>query len=162
MRKRTILLFFLLLTLSIIVSPIAFAAGETKNKVVSVGKSYLGVPYRYGGTTPSGFDCSGFTSYVYKNVGIQLPRTAAQQYNVGTPVNKSALEQGDLVFFSGSKSSKISHVGIYIGDQQFISATTSRGIKIDSINDPYYWGSKYVGAKRVIQEAAPVRLYLNK
>jgi hypothetical protein len=162
MKKRITLLLFLMFTLSTILSPIAFAAGEIGNKVVSVGKSYLGVPYRYGGTTPSGFDCSGFTSYVFNNVGIQLPRTAAQQYNVGTPVNKSDLESGDLVFFAASSKSKISHVGIYIGNQEFISATSSRGIKIDSINDPYYWGSRYVGAKRVIQEVdQPIAASLN-
>ena len=152
MIKRMTVILSLLFTLSIIITPVGKAAGDNGNQIVSIAKNYLGIPYRYGGTTTAGFDCSGYTGYVFKQAGIQLPRTSGQQYNVGTPVNKANLQSGDLVFFSGSKSSKISHVGIYIGNNQFISATSSKGIKIDSINDRYYWGSRYVGAKRVLPE----------
>lgn len=136
-----------------LLAPVSYANEDLGKKIAAVGKDQLGVPYKWGGTTPSGFDCSGFILYVFNQFDISLPRTSAQQATVGKAVSKSKLQAGDLVFFKTSSAS-ISHAGIYIGNNQFISATTSKGIKIDSLNDPYYWGSRYVTARRVIEEKA--------
>lgn len=127
-----------------------YTESEKSEKIVSVARKYLGVPYKFGGSSPKGFDCSGFLYYVYDKVGIQLPRTAAEQYNTGEAVNKSDLQVGDLVFFETYKPGP-SHSGIYVGNNKFIHASASNGISISSINDPYYWSSRYYGAKRVFQ-----------
>lgn len=117
--------------------------------VISTAKQYMGVPYVFGGSTPGGFDCSGFVSYVFAKNGISLPRTSGSMY-AASGKTVSSLQEGDLVFFqtSGKSSSSPSHVGIYLGNSQFISATTSSGVKIDSLNSSY-WGPRYIGAKRV-------------
>jgi len=120
---------------------------EKTKQILSTAKSFLGVPYKWGGTTPSGFDCSGFTSYVFAGQNITLPRVSIDQYAVGTPVSFSDLIPGDLVFFNLSSGKQVSHVGIYIGDNQFISATSSKGIAIYGFTP--YWANAFVGAKRV-------------
>ncbi|WP_273061827.1 C40 family peptidase [Colibacter massiliensis] len=117
------------------------------NKVVSQAYQYLGVPYVFGGNTPNGFDCSGFTKYVFAHSGVTLPRMADEQYRLGAAVSKRDLIPGDLVFFTTYESG-ISHTGIYVGNNQFISATSSSGIHVDSLNSEY-WRSRYVGAKRI-------------
>jgi peptidoglycan DL-endopeptidase CwlO len=115
----------------------------TANSVIATAKQYLGVPYVWGGSTPSGFDCSGFTSYVYRSVGISLPRTSRAQQNVGTRISLSQVQPGDLVF----RGSPAYHVGIYIGGGQYIHAPqTGDVVKIAPFNP-----SKFSTASRVLQ-----------
>lgn len=116
-------------------------------RIVSNSMQYIGVPYVFGGTTPGGFDCSGYVRYVFANAGIYLPRTADAQYEVGTPVSSSNLQAGDLVYFSTYEPGP-SHVGIYLGDGRFIHASSSRGVTVDSLWG-YYWSDCYIGARRV-------------
>ena len=117
-------------------------------RVVANSMQYLGVPYVFGGTTPSGFDCSGYVRYVFANAGIYLPRTADAQYECGYAVSTSELVPGDLVFFSTYEAGP-SHVGIYLGDGNFINASSSRGVSIASLYSSD-WGSCYIGARRVM------------
>lgn len=120
----------------------------SQSQLIATASKYKGIKYVYGGTTTSGFDCSGYTQYVFKQLGISIPRTSGGQYSQGTPVAKANLQVGDLVFFNTSGSG-VSHVGIYVGSQKFIHASTSKGVVVTSINDPYYWGKRYIGARRV-------------
>ena len=115
---------------------------------MATAKKYLGYKYTYGGSSPStGFDCSGFTSYVFKQYGISLNRTAAGQYSNGVAVSRSNLQPGDLVMFG---KSGINHVAIYIGGGQIIHASTpSTGVRIDSLSTGYY-NNNYVGARRIL------------
>ena len=117
-------------------------------RIVASSMQYLGVPYVFGGTTPNGFDCSGYVRYVFANAGIYLPRTADAQYECGYPVSTAELVPGDLVFFSTYEAGA-SHVGIYLGDGNFINAPSSRGVSIASLYSSY-WGSCYIGARRVM------------
>lgn len=138
---------------------VAPAMASTSNEIEATAKAYLGTPYVWAGTSPSGFDCSGYIQYVFKQQGIDLPRSAAQQFNVGTSVSKGNLQKGDLVFFTTYKEGP-SHVGIYLGNGQFINASSSKGVSIASI-DSSYWGERYLGAKRVLsgQQTASVSSY---
>lgn len=117
-------------------------------RVVQTSMQYVGVPYVFGGTTPSGFDCSGYVRYVFANAGVYLPRAADEQYTYGTPVSYGSLQPGDLVFFS-TYAYGASHVGIYLGNGSFISASSSRGVVVDSLSSGY-WSSCYIGARRVL------------
>ncbi|OIK11665.1 C40 family peptidase [Bacillus sp. MUM 13] len=125
-------------------------AAFSSEKVVQEGKKYIGVHYRYGGTTPSGFDCSGFVGYTYrKATGKILPRTASGIFSTGQYVSRSSLKKGDIVFFSTIKSKRgASHTGIYIGGSKFIHASTSKGVSIDSLKTSY-WRAKFIGARRL-------------
>ena len=126
------------------------AASRYGSKVVSTALRYLGSPYRHAHSGEGGaFDCSGFTSYVYRQFGVSLSRSCVAQYRQGTPVAKSELRAGDLVFFAGTYRGGISHVGIYIGGGQFVHAANSRsGVKVSSVNDSYY-GPKFAGGRRM-------------
>ena len=115
--------------------------------IVDFAKKYIGVPYVYGGSSPSGFDCSGFTSFVYKQFGYSINRTSQSQLNNGTYVSKENLRPGDLVFFY----SAISHVGIYVGNGQMIhSPKPGRRVCIESIAPGSHYGSNYMTARRII------------
>lgn len=124
------------------------SSNQSAAAILATAKHYLGVKYVWGGTTPSGFDCSGFTQYVFAQHGISLPRVSRDQYNVGTSVSFNNLQPGDLVFFSLGQDKVIDHEGIYVGNGQFINASTSKGVTIYSLGQ--YWKSHYVGAKRVL------------
>ncbi len=121
-------------------------------QLVALAEQYLGVRYRYGGASPSGFDCSGFVYYLMKCMGVTVPRTATAMWNAGyTKVSKSDLQPGDLVFFSSSAGgTSIGHVGIYVGDNRIIhsSSTSSGGVIYSSLSESYY-SARYVGACRV-------------
>ena len=117
-------------------------------RIVRTSMEYIGVPYVFGGTTPSGFDCSGYVRYVFASAGIYLPRMADEQYEMGMPVSTDELVAGDLVFFS-TYTYGASHVGIYLGEGNFINASSSRGVAVDSLYSSY-WGSCYIGARRVM------------
>lgn len=111
---------------------------------VGIAMQYLGVPYRWGGADPSGFDCSGFLMYVYSKVGVSLPHNAAMQYGLGSPVSKDQLQPGDLVFFNG-----LGHNGMYIGGGSFIHAPHSGDVvKISNLSDSWY-AQTWVGARRL-------------
>lgn len=123
------------------------ASSSKGQAIVNNAKKYLGVKYVYGGTSPSGFDCSGLVQYVCKSAGISVSRTAAAQFGNGKAVNKSDLQPGDLLFFS--KGGRVSHVGIYVGNGQMIHAPqTGDVVKYSSINTAYRKNG-YVGARRV-------------
>jgi cell wall-associated NlpC family hydrolase len=107
---------------------------------------FLGVPYAFGGTTASGFDCSGFVQHVFAMLGIFLPRTADAQYDVGRPVTGGP-RPGDLVFFDTYGG--VSHVGIYLGRGEFVHASSSHGVTVSHLSESY-WAARYVGAKRLI------------
>ena len=123
-------------------------SSEKRAAVLEYAAQFLGTPYVYGGSTPSGFDCSGFTSYVFKNTVGSIPRVAQAQFDATTRVSMDELLPGDLVFFSSSASS-ISHVGIYVGNNQFIhSPHTGDVVKYDSLTGSY--ASRFQGGGRVI------------
>ncbi len=107
---------------------------------------FLGVPYVFGGTSTSGFDCSGFVQHVFAMLGVGLPRTADAQYDVGKPA-VGGPRPGDLVFFDTYGG--VSHVGIYLGKGQFVHASSSHGVMVSHLSDSY-WAARYVGAKRLI------------
>ena len=126
-------------------APVVETVGE---QIINYAYNFLGTPYVWGGTSTSGFDCSGFTQYVFKQMGYSIKRTAAQQLTCGYAVTD--LQLGDLVFFENTYTTgaDASHVGIYVGDNQFIHAA-SGGVKVTDLSDDYY-AARYIGARRVI------------
>jgi cell wall-associated NlpC family hydrolase len=119
------------------------------NALVGTALQYRGTPYRNGGTDPrSGFDCSGFTQFVFGQYGVSLPREVVDQYKVGRPVKAKDVQPGDLIFFS-TVSRGASHVGIAIGGDQFVHAPSSTGVvRVERLSSSY-WGPRFVGARRV-------------
>ena len=126
----------------------AVPVSVTGSQILAEAQKYLGCPYRAGGASPSGFDCSGFVYYVLKQLGLSPYRTPSEQYQMGTSVEKSALRVGDLVFFG---SGRITHSGIYAGNGQFIHAPNSRSTISYSDLTTGYWAQNYYGACRVAQ-----------
>lgn len=134
-------------------SPAATTAAPPHAKgIVNLARQYLGTPYQWGGANPkTGFDCSGLAQYAYGKIGIRLPRTSQQQFQVGRPVPQQALKAGDLVFFKGTDgpANDVGHEGIYIGNGQFIHAPhTGDVVKVSNLGDRYYQ-AHYAGARRV-------------
>lgn len=126
---------------------IAQASSGARQSIIHTAQKYLGTPYRWGGITPHGFDCSGLTSYVFRQKGITLPRTAAAQYAALSPVKNP--QPGDLVFFR-HKSGRIGHVGLYIGGGKMIHAPqTGERVRIESMEKPN-WRRRYAGARSVL------------
>ncbi|GEM_PF-3377099 len=122
----------------------------SKQKLLQQANTLLGVPYVAGGTSPKGFDCSGFVYYNTKLIGIEVPRTAAAQASVTSPINRTQLQPGDLVFFKINRRSKnISHVGIYLGNNRFIHAPSrNKKVTIANLNDRY-WNKRFVRGGRL-------------
>ncbi|MDC5821743.1 NlpC/P60 family protein [Vibrio europaeus] len=119
----------------------------TKDSLLGVYKTWKGAPYRLGGTTLSGVDCSAFVQTTYKDaLGLQLPRTTLAQVKLGKEIDYSDAHVGDLVFFRTAP--KVRHVGVYIGNKQFMHASTSKGVIISRLDNPY-WASKYWHFRRV-------------
>ncbi len=119
--------------------------------VAEISQRYLGVTYRYGGTNANGLDCSGFVQIVFAELGLKLPRTSALQFQAGIEVAREDLQEGDLVFFD-TTGRGVSHVGIYLKDNQFIHAASNPGkVTISSLSEKY-WQPKYLGARRVMTD----------
>ncbi|GIP24636.1 MULTISPECIES: C40 family peptidase [Paenibacillus] len=126
----------------------AFASSTLTTTV----KSVYGTPYKTGGMSTRGFDCSGFTTFVFKKMGVSLARQSKAQFHQGSPVMaKSQLKAGDLVFFN-TLGNGVSHVGVFLGNGQFAHASSSKGIHIDRLSSSYY-SKRYVGAKRILSQA---------
>ncbi|MCD9020986.1 C40 family peptidase [Cohnella silvisoli] len=133
-------------------APKASAATSKADKIITLGKKYLGVKYRFG--APSGstsaFDCSSFTQYIYGKYGVKLPRVSSTQATKGVKVAKGSLKKGDLVFFKVKRTgSKIGHVGVYVGNNKMLHTYGSPGVTYSTISSGY-WKSHYVTARRVL------------
>ncbi|HSG05451.1 MAG TPA: C40 family peptidase [Nitrospiria bacterium] len=126
------------------------APQSQEKRVVAKAKSLLGVPYKYGGTTPAGFDCSGFVGYVFKkSAGVDLPRVSNKMYGVGKRISRTKLRPADLVYFKIEKQKSL-HVGIYLGGGRFIHAPSSgKKVNIQDMNFTY-WTKRYLGARRIL------------
>lgn len=127
------------------------AVTTEREDLVALAQEWLGTRYRYGGSSKSGTDCSGFTMAVFKEFGYNLYHGASDQYRSATPITTEERDMGDLVFFSFYGDGRIAHVGIYIGNGLFIHASTSRGVIISSVYESYY-AKNYIGAARVLPE----------
>ncbi|MBY6038301.1 C40 family peptidase [Fictibacillus nanhaiensis] len=128
---------------------VANASPSYDQEVTETAKLYVGTPFKWGGTSPNGFDASGFTHYIYKTTVVKknIPRTSAEQYKGGASVSKGKEKLGDLVFFKTS-GKNVSFVGIYLGNGEFIASTT-KGVRIQSLHSKY-WKDRYAGARRYL------------
>ncbi|CAM4501799.1 C40 family peptidase [Paenibacillus typhae] len=142
--------------ISLLGATIAFGALGTStyangNSIESEVSEVIGTPYKYGGTTTAGFDCSGFILHIMDNYKLDLPRTSQTQAKTGSYVEKEDLRAGDLVFFN-TNGRGISHAGIYIGENKFAHSSTSKGVTISSLSEGYY-KDRYVTARRVLSNS---------
>lgn len=119
---------------------------KAEDTIVETAFEYEGVPYSFGGSTPTAFDYSGYTAYVYKKAGKELPRSTVAQYASSEKISQSEAEPGDLIFFN--QTGRVDHVGIYVGEGEFISAQSSKGVEVDSFATGY-WSNHVVGFGRV-------------
>jgi hypothetical protein len=143
-----------------LVSPEDYAAAKARiygerhlrKEIVETAESFVGLPYRWGGSSPEdGFDCSGLAMAVYQHNGLNLPRSSKSQYRAGTPVRPGDVDKGDLVFFATSGGRRVSHVGVYAGNNRFVHAPgRGKTIRINSLADRYY-ATRYVGARTYMQ-----------
>ena len=136
--------------ITITTEPTTSTSSALGEQIVALAKQYLGTPYVLGGNGPSSFDCSGFTKYIYAQFGYTLNRTATDQLQNGVSVSRDELQPGDLVFFKYNTSKPVSHVGIYIGNGEFIHASTNRYmVQIDQMN-PGHYANVFVYARRIL------------
>jgi len=122
---------------------------DLANKIIEYAKQFLGVKYVYGGSSPNGFDCSGFTQYVFKKFNIKLPRSTSEYASVGVKVSREDLKPGDILLFDVNNSYRLGHVGIYIGNDQFIHASSTKGKVVIAVLSKY--GENLLGIRRVIK-----------
>ncbi len=123
---------------------------KTGAEIAKLAHNYIGSRYSYGSSGPNTFDCSGFTSYLYKQYGYSLPRTSTSQSEIGVQIEKESLVPGDILCFSNRRDRRVNHVGVYVGDGKFIHASTSvRGVVKDELNSDYYVRN-YVCARRIL------------
>jgi peptidoglycan DL-endopeptidase CwlO len=131
--------------------PESSRAAISEYDVVGTALDLRGVPYKNGGTDPGGFDCSGFTQYVFAKYGISLPREVRDQFNTGTPVDRKTLEPGDLIFFTTTEPGA-SHVGIAVGGDEFVHAPSTSGVvRVERLSSSY-WAPRFIGGRRVLSE----------
>lgn len=136
------------------------------DSVIEEAEKYLGIKYKYGGKSNTGFDCSGFTSYVFSTIALKLPHSAYEQSTMGTAIDLAQCEKGDLIFFKGrsSRITKIGHVGIVVENNdsivKFIHASTHSGVTISSLNEPYY-KQRYVCVRKVLDSSFPTNISEN-
>jgi cell wall-associated NlpC family hydrolase len=127
----------------------------TVDNVISVGKTFLGIPYRWGGTSENGFDCSGFIKYIFDWFGVKLPRTSREMANYGAPVSRNDLQKGDLIFFTGRnmRSGVIGHIGIVVEVTneaiRMMHSSSSQGVHIEDLNKSDYFNKRYMTARRL-------------
>ncbi len=148
MRKFSALLLLNLFLIGCAYSPVHEQKTALGSQAADTALTMVGKPYRYGGYTPSGFDCSGLVYYSYKRAGIEVPRDTQGQRKYGTSIPSRSLKKGDLLFFN-LQGKRFSHVAIYLGDQAFVHApATGKNVRTDRLTDPY-WRKHFVGARRL-------------
>jgi len=135
-------------------TPKSASASKIRNKLVEQGVKLIGSKYKYGGTTPKGFDCSGFTGYVYDKIDINISRSSQAQAKVGQKIKVSQAQAGDLIFFTGTGRNKISHVAMVVTNDKkglvVVHSPTSKGVRKDNITHSSYWKPKLLFARQIV------------